>query len=129
MASYVEGPVRAFVAGGAVGQYLRVVLTTGKVAVAAITDGPSTEIGVAEQPAFADLDVIPIRVRNAQGTQKMVAAEALAVGAAVYTAASGMVADTAAATSYLRGIALTAAGASGDIIEVMPVWPMAQESG
>ena len=49
----------------------------------------------------------------------MVAIEALAVAAPVYTEAAGKVQDTAQATAFLVGTALTAAGADGDIIEVL----------
>ena len=51
----------------------------------------------------------------------MVAIEALAAGALVYSETDGKVQDTAQATSYLVGIALEAATADGDVIEVMPV--------
>lgn len=117
MASYVESATRTFEAGGAIAKHLRVKLSTGKLAAAGLAD---KELGEIEQAAFADGDMRSVRLRNAPGTHKMVAAEALVVGAQVYTAAAGKVADTFAATSFLIGTALTAATADGDIIEVLP---------
>jgi hypothetical protein len=49
----------------------------------------------------------------------MVAIEACAIGARMYTEANGKVQDTAAQTSFQLGTALEAAGADGDIIEVL----------
>jgi hypothetical protein len=49
----------------------------------------------------------------------MVAIEASAVGAILYTEANGKVQDTAASTSFQVGVALEAAGADGDVIEVL----------
>lgn len=53
-------------------------------------------------------------------TKKMVASEAITAGEEVFTAASGKVQDrpSGSGTYYLLGIALTAAGADGDILEV-----------
>ena len=63
--------------------------------------------------------MISVKLRGASGTHKMIAVEALAIGATVYTEASGKVQDTAAATSFIVGTALEAATADGDIIEVL----------
>lgn len=129
MAQYVETATRSFVAGGAIPQFSRVKLSTGKLAACAITDGPGVELGTTEQAAFADGDVVAVRLKSAQGTRKVIAAGAIAVGAPVYTAADGEVNDVAAATSYLRGIALSEAAADQDIIEILDDCPMAAESG
>ncbi len=116
MSQYVETACKTFTAGAAIPLYARVKLTAGKLAVAGLAD---KELGTAEQEAFADGDVIAVRLRTAQGTCKMLAVEALAVGAAVYTEADGKVQDTAAETSFLVGTALEAATADGDVIEVL----------
>ena len=129
MSQYVETATKTFTAGGAIGPYLRVKLSGLKLAVAGIADGPGVELGTIEEEAFADGDVRAVRLRTAQGTRKVVAAGAIAVGAAVYTAANGKVNDVADSTSYLRGIALEEATADGDIIEIVDDWPMAAESG
>jgi len=127
MAAYVETPTRTFEAGTAIGQYLRVIITAGKLALAGITDGPSTEIGTIEEASFADGDYRAVRLRSAQGTCKVVAAAAITEGAAVYTAANGKV-SVSESTGFLRGIAMEAATADGDIIEIMNAWPMVAES-
>lgn len=130
MGGFVETPCRAFQANTTIALYARVVDTgNAEVTTAAITDGPSTEIGTAEKEALAADEIIPVRLRSAQGTRKMIAAGAISKHAAVYTAANGKVSATAAATSYLRGIAMEEASGDGAIIEVMDVWPIAAESG
>lgn len=116
MSQYVDTPTRTFTAGAAIGQYIRVYLSSGKLAVAGLTN---KEIGQAEVAAFADGDVIPVRLRTAQGTCKMVAAGAITAGAAVYTAASGKIDDVATSTGFLVGTALEAATAANDVIEVL----------
>src|SRR5690606_1672908 len=106
------------IAGGAIAQYLRVKLSSGKLAVAGAgaTDG-AVEIGTIERQAFADGDLVPVRLRHAGGTAKMVAAGAITQGVAVYGAASGKVSATESGDPI--GIAVEGAGADGDIIEVM----------
>lgn len=109
--------IKAFTASAAIAKHARVKLASGKVATAGLAE---KEIGTALEAAFADGDVIAVKLRNAPGTHKMIAAEALAEGAAVYTEAAGKVQDTAQATAYLVGHAMEAATADGDIIEVLP---------
>ena len=116
MAEYVESNFKSFTAGAAIAQPLRVTLSGGKLAAAGITD---KELGTLRDASFADGDVRAVHLRTANGTCKMIASEAIAVGAAVYTAASGKCSDTAASTSYLIGTALTEATADGDVIEVL----------
>ena len=108
---------KAFEASAAIAQWARVKLESGGTVVTAGL--AEKEIGVATREAFASGDIIDVRLTSAPGTTKMIAVEALAVGAAVHTEASGKVQDTAAATSFLVGTALTAATADGDIIEVL----------
>ena len=115
MPGFVETGCKAFMAGGAVGLYLRVKLTSGKLAVAGLTD---KEIGTIEAEAFADGDMRAVRLTSAQGTCKMVAKGALTIGDPVYTLADGKVGDSSS-TAFLVGTALTAATADGDIVEVL----------
>ena len=49
----------------------------------------------------------------------MIAKEALAIGATLYTEAGGKVQDTAETTAFQVGTALEAATAENDIIEVL----------
>lgn len=117
MSQYVDGNTKAFVADEAIAVHLRVKLDSdGRVTVAGLAD---KEIGTALTPAFAAGDEITVKLRSGAGTHKMVAIEALAVGATVYTEASGKVQDTAASTSFQVGTALEAATADNDVIEVL----------
>lgn len=117
MSQYVDGNEKTFVADEAIAVHLRVKLDSdGRVTVAGLTD---KELGTAVTPAFAAGDPVTVRLRTASGTHKMVAIEALVVGAELFTEAAGKVQDTAASTSFRVGIALEAAGADGDVIEVL----------
>lgn len=114
MAGYVETPCRTFTAGAAIAQYLRVKLTSEKLAVAGADD---REIGTLERATFADLDKAPVRLRYANGTRKMVAAGAFDKHANVYGAAGGKIDD--AANENFIGIALEAASGDGAVVEVL----------
>ena len=104
-------------ADAAIAQYARVILESdGKCVTAGITQIGD---GIAQTAAFASGDVISVKLWNSAGTFKMIAIEALAVGATLYTEANGKVQDTAASTSFDFAKALEAATADGDIIECM----------
>jgi hypothetical protein len=122
MAQFVDSNTKTFIAGGALDQHLRVKLSSGKLTAAGVADD---WIGTTCQEAFADGDVVDVRLRSASGTSKYIAAGAITTGARVYAAASGKVDD--AITTEFIGIALplnsetstTAAGANNDICEVL----------
>lgn len=117
MSQFVDTNVKAFIADEAIPLYSRVKLDSdGRVTIAGLTD---KEVGTACQAALAAGDVIGVRLRTAAGTHKMIAVEALAIGATVYTEAAGKVQDTAQATAFQVGTALEAATADGDVIEVL----------
>jgi len=117
MSQFVDGNHKTFIADEAIAVHLRVKLDTdGRVTIAGLTD---KDIGTAVTPAFAAGDPITVRLRSAAGTHKMVAIEACAIGALLYTEAAGKVQDTAAQTSFQIGHALEAATNDGDIIEVV----------
>lgn len=117
MSQYNDTSVRAFECDEAIPQYSRVKLDSdGKVTIAGLAD---KEIGTALEATFAAGEICPVRLRTANGTHKMIAVEALAVGATVYTEAAGKVQDTAASTAFQLGTAITAATADGDVIEVI----------
>lgn len=108
---------KAFEADAAIAQYARVKLDAdGKITVAGLAE---KEIGTATREAFAAGDVIDVKLRTAGGTHKMIAIEAMAIGATVYTETAGKVQDTAQATAFQLGTALEAATADGDVIEVL----------
>ncbi len=116
MSQYVDSQTKAFTAAGTIKQYARVVLGSG----GTITEAGLAvkEIGTAMEPAVTG-ETIAVRLRTASGTHKMVAIEALAIGATLYTETDGKVQDTAQATAFQIGTALEAATADGDIIEVL----------
>jgi hypothetical protein len=95
------------------------------VAACGASDDP---LGIAEDEAAAAEDPMCVQpLGSTKRTQKMVGAEAIAVGARVFTAASGKVQDlpTAQATYYLVGRALTACGGDGQEFEVDACFPVA----
>lgn len=116
MSQYVDTNTKAFTAAGTIKQYARVVLGSG----GTITEAglAQKEIGTAMEPAVSG-DTISVRLRTAAGTHKMIAKEAMAIGATVYTEAGGKVQDTAEATAFQLGTALEASTAEDDIIEVL----------
>lgn len=115
MSQFIDGPTRQFTSNGAIGQYLRVVLSSGVLASAGAT---LPCIGTAEDPILAADTVGTVRLRGAAGTRKMVASEAITLGSPVYAAASGKIAATG---TVMEGVALEAAAADGDVIEVLMV--------
>jgi hypothetical protein len=117
MSQYTDHNCKTFIADEAIAVHLRVKLDAdGRVTVAGLAD---KEVGTAVTPAFAAGDPVTVRLRTASGTHKMVAIEPLAIGATVYTETGGKVQDTAQATSFQVGVALEAATADNDVIEVL----------
>jgi len=111
---YDSGTV-TMTADAAITQFARVILEAdGKCVTAGLTEIGD---GIAQDAAFASGDVISVKLWNSAGTFKMIAVEAIAVGATLYTEADGKVQDTAASTSFDFAKALEAATADGDIIE------------
>jgi hypothetical protein len=109
----------SFVAGGALGEGIRVKLSAGKLAAAGVSDG-LIEIGTMYEPAFADGDVKTVRLKNAPGVRKMVSGAAVsAAGVAAYAAASGKVAS--AVTSAYVGVFLEAVGGADQFVSVMSI--------
>lgn len=117
MSQQFDTSTRPFVADGAIPQFSRVVFESdGKVVVAGLTE---VGCGIAQTPAFAAGDVVSVKLWNSAGTFKMIAVEALAVGATLYTEAAGKVQDTAQATALPFAQSLQAATADGEVIECM----------
>lgn len=116
MASYVETNCRTFLAGEAMEQFARVKLVAGKIVKAGADE---LGIGTVEAPVLAADQACPVRLWNANGTRKMVAAGAFALGAEVYGAASGRIDDVTTLANI--GVALAAAGDAGSIVEVAPL--------
>jgi hypothetical protein len=95
----------------ALGQFLRV-RNPSSLALAGAAD-PS--LGTLVKPVFTTDSFGAVMLGNVGGTRKMVAAGAISAGAPVYGAASGKIAATG---TVFEGVALEAATADGDIIEV-----------
>ncbi len=116
---------RTFQASAAIAKHLRVKLSGGQLAAAGLADN---DIGTIDYAALAANEYVPVNLRSLQGTEQVVAAGEITLGAAVYTAAAGKVSATGAGTSFKRGIALQAATADGDIIEILPLFTNTAES-
>jgi len=114
MSQYVHAPIRQFTAAATRAAHLRVYSNSGTLATAGASN---MSIGVQEIESLATTDVVPVRLRTAEGTVKMTAAGAISAGNPVYAAAGGKVASSG---TIVEGIALEAATANDDIIEVMP---------
>ena len=89
MSQYVEASVRGFTAGAAIGQHLRVYLTSSNTL--ALAGANDYGIGTMEDPATAANEQVSVRLNSAMGTRKCVANAAITVGDPVYLAASGKV--------------------------------------
>ncbi|MBX3435544.1 MAG: DUF2190 family protein [Pirellulales bacterium] len=120
MAERIDTGTRAFTPGAALAQHARVKITSGKLALAGVgaSDEP-VEIGTMEHASFGDESpkTVSVVLRSKQGTSKMIAAAAITAGVAVYGAANGKVSSTASGTAI--GVALEAATADNDVIEVL----------
>lgn len=114
MSQYFESAVRPDTASAAIASYLRV-KTPGAVAVAGALD---QSFGTMDRDCLA-AGPCSVRLRTAPGSRKMVAATAITAGNIVYGAASGKVSSVANANP--SGVALEAAAADGDVIEVLPL--------
>lgn len=114
MSQEVRECTKTFTAGAALVQNRLVVLSAG---VLDYADAYTPAIGTLEDTTFASGDVVGVRLIPGEGTFKMMASAAITSGAYVYQAASGKIDDV----GFIPvGIALEAASADGDIIEVLP---------
>ena len=119
MSQWNSGPTKSFPCSIAIPNRSRVILSAGVLALAGAND---RELGVIEQSTLvatygAAQFNAPVRLRTAQGTEKMIATGAISQGAVVYADANG--GTTATVGTVQIGIALSAATANGDIIEVL----------
>lgn len=108
-----------FTASAAIAKYARVTLaSTGLVEEAGLA---VKDIGTATNETFASGDRVTVKLRSAAGTHKMIAKEAMAIGALVYSEAGGKVQDTAETTAFMVGhvVDTVAPTADGDIVEVL----------
>jgi hypothetical protein len=116
MSQYNDGPVKTLRAAGTIPQYARIKLdTNGDWALAGAGAGGKAD-AIALHAAVVG-DMLAGRLLNVGGTVKVIASEALTLGELIYGAANGKVDDLT--TNCLEGKALEAAGADGDIIEML----------
>lgn len=111
---------KGFVANEAITQYELVKLTSTEGAVDMADTANEQILGVAQEAATSDeaTDGKVINVRM-MGVSTVIAGEAISIGSLVNAKADGRVKDLAAATKQkVCGIALTAAAADGDHIDV-----------
>lgn len=112
MSTQYKSPEGAILAGATLSPYLLVTALGVLCAVSATRN----DVGITQESA-ASGQRVTIRKRGSYLSDKVVAAVAIAVGAAVYYDSAGRVGTTSASNTQV-GIALTAATAAGDIIEV-----------
>ncbi len=117
MSQKVDSNEKSFTADAAIGLNKLVKKTATGIAVCGIDEHA---IGSATREAFAAGDTISVKLASGSGTHKVVASAALAEGADVFTAASGKV-GASASTAYRVGVLLEAAGADGDVVEMIYV--------
>ena len=113
MATQTNNPGKAILASATLAAYR---LITGAGAYAG-ADANSDVVGVTQEPAASGA-YVPTRFLTA-GTVKLTASGAITANVNVYKAANGKIGTTN--TNKLIGIALEAATADGDVIEVLPV--------
>lgn len=107
---------KAFAVGaGALSVGQRVALSSGLAVAAGAPNG--TALGVALADAAAS-GIVTVKLNSASGTFEMKAGGAISAGAVVYPAPSGKILATATSANNPIGIALEAATADGDVIEV-----------
>ena len=109
---WVETPTKTFTAAAAVSRRRRVKLNG-----ADIEHCTSGDAGIGYVLNDAEIgETVSVRLDNAQGTHEAVADGAITAGAVVYAAAAGRV---AAAGSVEVGVALSAATAQDDLVEIL----------
>jgi len=118
MATYIEGRTATFAAAAALGANVLVKFSAANtVALCGATESP---IGVTRNAVFTAGDLVGVDLLNAEGTIKMKAGGAITAGAKVYAIANGKIDDTDPGSCIKVGVALQAATADNDIIEVLP---------
>lgn len=119
MSQQTEKPLITLVAAAAIGAYIRVKLNgSGQAAIAGLNE---PAIGITQR-SVASGEQVSVRLLSDSGTFKMTAGAAVAQYALVFGIANGKVDDPATGDiGGALGIALEAATADGDVIEVLPI--------
>jgi len=107
---------RAFPVGAsAITVGTRVSLSSGLAVAAGAPNGTALGVAIGDAPANG---IVTVKLNTASGTHEMRAGGVISAGAAVFPAASGKVLATTTSANLAIGIALEAATADGDVIEV-----------
>lgn len=116
MTALAHSCVRSFPNDSALGKYLRVKDSSGNLALA----GEEDELGVMEENSLAGDAVAPVRFLEEGKSIYMVASGAISQFADVYRTTAGKITATQGTSEDRLGVALEAATADGDVIEVLP---------
>lgn len=116
--SYMDLPTRVFTAGEALAAYRLVTIGDNDVVLADAGD-PVVIGSTGIDGAVADGADVNVRLWNAPGTRRLTAGGAIIACGPVAVAADGKVVARTDETTIF-GIALEAAAADGDVIEVLP---------
>lgn len=113
--------LRTFTAGVLLAEGERVTITGGTLTVPpqvglAPIGATAAHVGYVEVPAIAG-DLVTVRPRSMAGTKQAVASAAFAAGVVLFGSANGRVSSTASGTAI--GVAVEAATAAGDIVEII----------
>lgn len=121
MADQVDGPVKTFIAGGTITQYDVVKLnSSGTVErTGGVASEDSHVVGIAQAAAASGAEV-PVRHINCVASSKCRAGSAITKGSRVYAITGGEVDDVSTSLTAI-GVALEAASAADEVIEVAHV--------
>jgi hypothetical protein len=122
MSGFQEGRDRTFIAGADLSssQYRFVKLDSVQNKVVAATAGTDKIIGVLQNAPVSGGEA-RVTLLNATGTIPVIASTIIALGAYVTATTGGKAVTTTTAGNVVAGQALEAAGADGDMIEILPM--------
>lgn len=120
MATQSDPCEKTFTAGGTITKFALVKLSAANTVIVTtgVGDADGAVIGVAQNAASTG-GAVNVRLLHCAGSLKIVAAKAITAGSRVYTAASGKGTDATTSNTSI-GLANSAAGADGDVIEIIP---------
>lgn len=118
MSQYNSTGLKAFTATETIARFAAVKLVASSGTTIAVAGSNEANIGFSED-AVSSGEVVTVRLKTMGQTFKAIANGAFAEGAALYAMAAGKVDDISGGTQ--RYVALEAASANGDIVEVLPV--------
>jgi len=118
MSQQIENGLKTFTAGEALEVYRRVKLSAGSGSQVEYADVNESSIGITQVKVESG-EMVTVALRTTGRTFKVTANEAMAAGASFYGGNDGKVQDTDPGAGTIRGVALEASTANGDIIEAI----------